>query len=96
MACHDGASASDAGLHGLGARRDGQFSRTQEHPIGVRYQNNREREIRLVNPASLDKRVRLFDQTVGCGSCHSVFSKQKQLLVMDNLGSRLCLSCHVE
>ena len=52
--------------------------------------------VRLVDAARLDGRIRLFDQAVGCGSCHSVYSMQPKLLVTSNLRSRLCLSCHVE
>ncbi|MHC4317018.1 MAG: cytochrome c3 family protein [Planctomycetota bacterium] len=44
--------------------------------------------------ASLDRRIRLFDNRVGCGSCHSPFADDEALLVMSNLRSRLCLSCH--
>jgi predicted CXXCH cytochrome family protein len=53
-----------------------------EHPIGVR------------GAPSTDPRVRLFDQRVGCNSCHSPYSTEASLLVMSNHRSQLCLSCH--
>lgn len=95
MSCHDGTAASDAGLHARpGRRRDG----LGEHPIGIAYDKpGRGHDApRFVPVARLDPRVRLFDGAVGCGSCHSVYAPTKSLLVMDNLRSRLCLSCHAE
>jgi predicted CXXCH cytochrome family protein len=44
--------------------------------------------------SALDRRVRLFDRRVGCGSCHSPYAEGRALLVMSNVRSRLCLSCH--
>jgi predicted CXXCH cytochrome family protein len=38
----------------------------------------------------------LFDGNLGCGSCHSAYSKEPHLLVMNNRGSKLCLSCHTQ
>lgn len=92
MGCHDGTTASDAGSHALPG-----FSMADrsDHPIGITYrQTNKGSEFRLVDPNRLDKRVRLFDQAVGCGSCHSPYSKQDDLLVMSNVQSRLCMACH--
>jgi len=96
LACHDGSIASDAGRHGAAFSTE---QGSKEHPIGIVYGRPRmrgEEPIDLVSPARLDRRIRLFDQTVGCGSCHSVYSTQKDLLVMSNRESRLCLSCHVQ
>lgn len=97
VACHDGTGAGDSGVHGT-MRGDSDVS--SEHPIGVRYQSKRQsdqsEEVRVVAAAMLDRRIRLFDQSVGCGSCHNVYSGREKLLVMSNLGSRLCLSCHVQ
>jgi predicted CXXCH cytochrome family protein len=95
LSCHDGAAASDKGAptpepHSIDAE--------ESHPIGLAFRVPRdpaERD-RLVSPRSLDDRIRLFNQTVGCGSCHSAYSRADKLLVMSNLKSRLCLSCHVE
>lgn len=93
LECHDGSTATK-----VGERRTGdlfEHGRQQEHPIGVIYKNKRGRDAIPLKPVqSLDKRVRLFDGTVGCGSCHSVFSGHDGLLVMSNMRSALCLSCH--
>lgn len=67
------------------------------HPIGVRYGQSKMSERRFYRPKSmLPKGVRLFDGKVGCGTCHNIYSKIKNMLVMDNTGSRLCLECHIK
>ncbi|HEX2837633.1 MAG TPA: cytochrome c3 family protein [Phycisphaerales bacterium] len=70
----------------------------QDHPIGVvADEPSQEREDWGLRPARLiDRRVRLFGRAVGCGSCHSVYSKRANLLVMNNQNSALCMSCHVQ
>jgi len=97
LECHDGSLATDAGSH----PETGGFSTSmtgQDHPIGIPYRVSKRGGSfgsgRMVHPASLDGRVRLFEGTVGCGSCHSVYSREPGHLVMSNLGSALCLSCH--
>jgi predicted CXXCH cytochrome family protein len=68
-----------------------------DHPIGVRYTQRRAAGAASLVPASaLDSRIQLFDNQVGCNSCHSPFSTEKGLLVMSNERSGLCLSCHRE
>lgn len=84
LSCHDGTVA-----RGLG----------NSHPVGVRYGRTRHIQgrrprLNLTPPDRLDRRVRLFEGDVQCGSCHSPFSSLKKLLVMSNEGDRLCKSCH--
>jgi predicted CXXCH cytochrome family protein len=96
LACHDGAVAVEAGAHLVASARG--LDQTRDHPVGVRYQSRsgRESEIELHPVVRLDRRVRLFEGTVGCGSCHSVYSNVSDHLVIANDQSRLCLTCHVE
>ncbi|MEE9542893.1 MAG: cytochrome c3 family protein, partial [Thermodesulfobacteriota bacterium] len=67
------------------------------HPIGMSYVDTKlkyrgaYRDIK-----DLPKEIKLFDNAVGCGSCHSLYSKLHYELVMSNAGSRLCLGCHVK
>jgi len=94
MECHDGSMATQVGFHAGGGDLF-QFGSNQEHPIGVAYHPGTGRNRIPLEPwQTLDSRVRLFDGTVGCGSCHSVYSQQRNLLVMSNQKSALCLSCH--
>lgn len=93
LECHDGSSAAKVGHQRTGDLFE--FGANQEHPIGVEYRVKRGRDAAPMKPtATLDKRIRLFDGTVGCGSCHSLYSDQPKLLVMSNQRSALCLSCH--
>lgn len=95
LSCHDGTLASDVGIGGGDIIGD----HAQGHPVGIRYQNGlrngQPREMPVRPAAALDTRVRLFNGNIGCGSCHSPYSKQKGQLIMSNLGSKLCLSCHM-
>ncbi len=94
MACHDGSSASDAGSHAVKRRADDMLP---DHPIGIPMREtsrSRDSEFRLSrNP---DKRIRLFSGNLGCGSCHSIYSREPGQLVVNNRGSKLCLSCHTQ
>jgi len=90
LSCHDGFVASDV-THEIGALR-GLRGLGNSHPIGVEYEPNGGNALR---PAEqLDRRIQLFDNRVGCGSCHSPYSSEDALLVLSNQRSRLCLSCH--
>jgi predicted CXXCH cytochrome family protein len=97
LACHDGTVARDVGAR-LGVRRLG-VRRSSSHPVGVSYASRpgRRRDHkspRLRGEAGLDKRVRLFGGKVGCGSCHNVFSRNEDFLVIDPANGRLCRACH--
>ncbi len=96
LACHDGTAASDTGAHTF---RNNNLEPASEHPVGVPLRatlTRIERDFGLVSVATLDKRVRLANGVIGCGSCHSVYSREKSQLVMSNQKSRLCLSCHTQ
>jgi predicted CXXCH cytochrome family protein len=98
--CHDGSVASDVGnhvdsMHRSGSGGMGGMDGPSSHPIGVLYKATSSRDaIELRAPGSLDQRIRLFDQRVGCGSCHSIYSGHQKELVFPNDRSALCLSCH--
>jgi predicted CXXCH cytochrome family protein len=68
-----------------------------DHPVGVVLDESRGllEGGRLRAARAVDRRVRLFDRTVGCGSCHSVYAERDNLLVMSNRASALCVACHV-
>jgi len=88
LSCHDGTISKFPQVqvkqgnwqHGIGI----------SHPIGINYPRSEE----FVDIESLPKNIRIFDSKIGCLSCHDIYGKQKNLLVMDNKKSRLCLACH--
>jgi predicted CXXCH cytochrome family protein len=67
------------------------------HPIGVSYKESIARKMGEYQPASmLPPEIRLFDGKIGCGTCHNIYSKERFMLVMSNVKSRLCLECHIK
>ena len=96
LACHDGTVASNAVHTDYGSIGKVSGSLGIGHPVGVRYRvsNPGDSDVTLRPVGSLDSRIRLFNGQVNCGSCHNLFSKEDNLLVMSNYRSALCLSCH--
>lgn len=93
LSCHDGIVSTDVNM-----TRTSFSDSLSQHPVGVSMSGMQsplaDRNSMLQAPARTDPRVRLFENRVGCNSCHSPFSSEKKLLVMPNRNSDLCLSCH--
>lgn len=67
------------------------------HPVGISYEKASMKKMNgFLHGSMLRKELRLYDGKVGCGTCHSIYSKRQFMLVMDNRGSRLCLGCHLK
>ena len=67
------------------------------HPIGMDYRYTALNKSQFYFYPSRDqKRIRLFNGKLGCGSCHSLYAQTKNNLVagFDNDNSELCLKCH--
>lgn len=65
------------------------------HPIDIDYlQAQMLSRGKLKNISMLDPAVKLEDGLVGCPSCHLSTSQLQSRLVITNIGSRLCFSCH--
>lgn len=96
LSCHDGAMAGGSGFNYDFSGSSGSLG--AGHPIGVLYRGamgrSRMTQSALASPISLDARIRLFEGKIGCGSCHSPYSKLDNHLVVTNIKSKLCLSCH--
>jgi len=102
LSCHDGSTASTSGVreHGsAGMAAASSFQRVRSmHPIGVRYEWSPKGSMapQFHPKQQLPQMVRLFNDKVGCGSCHSVYSQEDQMLAQDPKKGRLCLSCHIK
>jgi predicted CXXCH cytochrome family protein len=100
ISCHDGAYASSVSI-GAGTwshRKELMPHDAGSHPIGVDYENARVakgRKTPLRPIAMIDRRIRFFDGKIGCGSCHDPYSTIEKRLVMSDVRSSLCLSCHL-
>lgn len=91
LSCHDGVISHMTDI----APRAGDFRHGigLSHPIGVEYPMISVRHD-FVDINTLPSGIKLFDGKVGCLSCHNPYGGKKNLLVMDNKGSALCLGCH--
>ncbi len=99
VGCHDGVIGSFAGsaiYDPSDAQRPGQgASIGLTHPIGGSYGTPASSVTDLKPVASLDRRIRLYSGRLGCGTCHSGYSRLANHLVIDNRRSRLCIACHI-
>lgn len=97
LGCHDGSIATSSSIT-TSTRGGGSWNHLGSagltHPIGVDYPPKSAKARGYRPAASLDRRIRLYNGKVGCGSCHEPYSQSKHGLVMDNTGSALCLECH--
>ncbi|NOG53760.1 MAG: hypothetical protein HND57_05445 [Planctomycetes bacterium] len=110
MACHDDLNApsgtGDAGpqwaVRGTGEIIGGSFSvpGAGSHPVGVRMDglgSNRLGAMEVKSGFELrGSDMQLVDGMVSCVTCHSLYSRQSNLLVMSNERSQLCFSCHMD
>ena len=89
IVCHDGIIAPDAGYCTVGCGFSSSHSILKDYPP-------RQKEDSYVPVESLQgKGIRLFDGKVGCVSCHDLKKTSEYHLVIDNDGSALCYSCHI-
>lgn len=97
LSCHDGTigKLAENTVVGSGEWQHGK-SIGVSHPIGIDYRLATTLNHELRAPESLNPAIMLIEGKVGCGSCHNIFSKHPNLLVMDNRRSALCLECHLK
>jgi predicted CXXCH cytochrome family protein len=101
LSCHDAIFAKDADVaNPLFTKNMYMYnigSMGLSHPIGMSYAETKRKYMGAYRDISdIPKEIKLFGGAVGCGSCHSLYSKRHFELVMSNAGSRLCLGCHVK
>jgi len=93
--CHD--SYMDSPVNFLGSGTWNHYSKEFNHPIGLEYDSISARDIRNYQPSSmLSEDMKLYDGKIGCGTCHNIYSTEENMLVMDNIRSRLCFECHIK
>ncbi len=92
LMCHDDTSTHPTALRvGSGVYNHGGSS----HPIGVDYMKAYRRG-HYVHPSMFNPAIVLFNGKIGCGTCHNVYSREKNYLAVGNLRSALCFQCHVK
>lgn len=100
ISCHDGTYATSVTIQAGAWRHGRDFMRHDQgsHPVGVDYEAarfNRGSKTDLRPIDTVDRRIRFFQGTVGCGSCHDPYSTIPKKLVMSDVNSKLCFSCHI-
>lgn len=93
ISCHDGITSKNASFELTGGIWR---HKTNSHPIGSNYRRAQMRKGNLVPIEKLNKNVQLFNGRLGCCSCHSIYSKNHSLLVINNSKSELCFACHIK
>jgi len=90
--CHDTYMKDTAPFLGSGTWNH--FRKSLPHPIGISYKDVQMKRRGDFNPpGTLNREIRFFNDTIGCGTCHNIYSKSENMLVMENKG-QLCLQCH--
>jgi hypothetical protein len=98
MVCHDGSRALRIELRPAGAPMEfenGDRFRTKNHAVGMEYEvayNAKPNE--FVQPAMLEKSIKIFSGKVGCLSCHA----KREILLADGgqADRRLTETCTVD
>ncbi|HNQ23199.1 MAG TPA: cytochrome c3 family protein [Phycisphaerae bacterium] len=103
LTCHDGTLAKDTSRSALTLRlvgedypaRFGTGHQTTDHPVGVKYPQTK-RGYRPVTSVLATGAVTLPKGRVECSSCHDPHHEAQQpaMLVLSNVRSALCLTCH--
>lgn len=65
-----------------------------DHPVGNNYLAALMKNPQLAPVEDIDRRINLYNYKIGCGTCHSMYSKLPMKLVMNNDRGQLCTSCH--
>lgn len=66
----------------------GEIGDPADHKVDVDYLVNK--DFKIIR----DRRVVIFDGKITCVSCHNPYVTTKGRLAKDNIGSKLCLTCH--
>lgn len=95
LSCHDEVSAVIPAMDETSKQKRLRYKKMSDHPIGMNYQYKANTHPGGFNyPMNNSDDIRLFNGRVGCGSCHSLYSKKKSYLTVEYKGGHLCRSCH--
>jgi predicted CXXCH cytochrome family protein len=96
LTCHDDKTVTIPQANESARQKHARRQRMTDHPIGMNYEHTAlwKRPGRYRFPPRNQNRIRLFNGRVGCGSCHSLYSRTKKNLVVSDIQGALCRSCH--
>jgi predicted CXXCH cytochrome family protein len=98
LSCHDGTMGSSNSDVKVGSWKHGtalsRYDPAGSHPIGINYRKAMRKHGGLRPVEQLNPAIKLIDGKVSCRSCHDMYAKTKNRLVVTMQGSTLCLECH--
>jgi len=94
LSCHDGTVSIDVVGDIMPSGGLVSHSRNVSHPIGVQYRERAQFDDSYTPPEMLPPEVHLPNGKLGCTSCHAPYKEKHGSLVMSNVQSKLCLTCH--
>lgn len=95
ISCHDDVTVTTPNMYENHKNRRDRWRNMPDHPIGMDLQRVMARNPGDYRMSVLNhNKIRLFDGAMGCGSCHSIYSQEPNIFVMDNYKSRICQECH--
>jgi predicted CXXCH cytochrome family protein len=93
--CHDDITVTIPGENETRQEQVARWARMKDHPIGMDYRSIAASGPAFFNyPGPTTDHVRLFDDRVGCGSCHSPYARNSDSLTVADHGA-LCRTCHI-
>lgn len=96
LSCHDEVTVTIPAMNETRQEKADRFRSMTDHPIGMNYGYILSQNKMYFNSLKgQERRIRMFDGKVGCGSCHSLYSDiPSKLTVEYEEESRLCHTCH--
>jgi hypothetical protein len=100
LSCHDDMTVVIPGENESAYEKVQRWNKMKNHAIGMDYSRKALRKSYYFNnPLTLDESIRLFNGRVGCGSCHNLYSKNKNGLAIPTNSrggnGQLCRQCHI-
>ena len=95
LSCHDNIRVTIPSLNETESQKRARWGTMTDHPVGIDYRNFAlQKSNMFFYPRRNPDRVRLFDGKVGCGSCHTLYAKNKAQTNETLDRGRICLQCH--
>ncbi|MBE0534222.1 MAG: hypothetical protein IH624_01035 [Phycisphaerae bacterium] len=93
--CHEDITVTIPGENESRQERVARWAIMKDHPIGMNYRVTAAGGTVFFNyPVPATDHVRLFDERVGCGSCHSLYAGGRTHFTVADRGD-LCRKCHI-
>ncbi len=95
LSCHQDITVTIPGYNETSSQKWNRQGKMTNHSIGMEYSRVALRKTtRYKYPLVRNDRIRLFDDKMGCGSCHSLYSDRNYYMVKNNFRGALCRECH--